>query len=106
MKRRTLMATLLNSIAILFRGIAWAEQPPFEDANALSARVRDVCRQDSGEKGTATLVLSVMPRETRFDLEGDVRGMNEGDFIRFHIVKNAIVWKNREIHIAKGEFQP
>ena len=58
------------------------------------------------EKKAATLTLTVMPKETRFEIEGDVTGMSEGDFIQFHLKKNAVLWKGREIHIARVEFVP
>ena len=97
--RRWLMEGILATVAMLFGAVSRAER---DGGDGLVAKV---VKADS-VAGTAEVVLSVMPRETRFALEGDVRGLSEGDFFTFHIRKNAVMWKGREIHIRRVEFVP
>jgi hypothetical protein len=92
------MATLLSTIAILFRGVARAKFG--SDEHALTAKVT------ARGAGTATLTLCVMPKETRFELDGDVAALSEGDIVTFHLKKNMVVLKGREIHISKVAFVP
>lgn len=96
------MPALLATIPFLFRSIMHGDSDLSKTNDGLFAKVTAA---DSSH-GMATLTLCVMPKETRFQIEGDMQGLSEGDFITFHLKKNLAVWKGHELHIAKVEFVP
>lgn len=96
MNRRRFMASLSATIALSFRCVARAEMP--RDEHALYAKVTK--RGDA----TATLTLAIMPKETKFEVEGNVVGLQEGDFVSFHIDKNVAKLKDRELQISSVKF--
>lgn len=105
MNRRRFLRCIVASpvvatFAVLFRKAALGAEKP--DAATMYAKVVSA----DSSKGLAQIEITVTPSKTYFDLEGNVEGLQPGDFIEFHLGKNEIHWKGRDIALKSIEITP
>lgn len=91
------MTALLAAIAATFRAVARAGE-----RGGLTVQVKEIDR----EAHTAKLLLIVIAKETWFQVEGDVEGLQEGQIGQLEIRDSSAHFEGRVLPMRKIVFVP